>query len=345
MLNWTQIEGQSQALNVLERAVTQGRVHHAYLFTGPDGVGKAQTALAMAAVLNCKARSEDSPFAPQCGKCTNCMRIQSEQHPDLHVVRPDGQNIKISQVRVVQKAAQQRPYEARYQVVVIDEADRLTDEAANALLKTLEEPPLSMRIILVTSKPHLLLDTIRSRCQLLQFANLTPEIVSRLLSLQSAALDAKSATLEVAARLGEGSLGRATRLLESGLLERRETLVEMLSELSRNQPAPLFQHAEKLAKNREEFRDSLELLRILLRDALMAKCMPKNSWTKVAINHDLADDLFRIGNRTGTQRLLEQIDRVGHSQKLLDGYVNPTLIAEELLVALCPERANNGTVK
>lgn len=345
MLNWTQIEGQTHALSVLERAVTQGRVHHAYLFTGPDGVGKTQTALALAAVLNCKTRTEDGPFAPQCGKCTNCVRIQSEQHPDLHVVRPEGQNIKISQVRVVQKAAQQRPYEARYQVVVIDEAHRLTEEAANALLKTLEEPPLSMRIILVTSKPHLLLDTIRSRCQLLQFSNLPSEVVTRLLSLQAAAQDAKPSTLEVAARLGEGSLGRATRLLESGLLERRETLVEMLKDLSRNQPAPLFQHAERLAKNRDEFRDSLELLRILLRDALMASNMPEDSWSKVAINHDLAEDLFLLGNRTGTRRLLEQIDRVGDSQRLLDGYINPTLIAEELLIALCPERAHHGTTK
>lgn len=335
MLFWNEIEGQDAAKAVLERAVDTERVHHAYLFCGPDGVGKRQCALAFAAVLNCKARKD--AFEPQCGKCTNCVRIASNQHPDLLLVEAQGQFIKIDQVRVVQKAASHRPYESRFQVIIIDEAHRMTDEAANALLKTLEEPPLTMRIILVSSQPHLMLDTIRSRCQMLTFASLNPEILSRLVQNLEGAAELDQDSRRVAAQLAEGSLGRAKLVLDSGILEKRKSALSLLGNLNIDHPASLIDAAESFGRSRDDLRETLEIFRILLRDILLARTVPDSGWQALAINTDLQDEVQALAARTNLDALLVGLEAVGKASDLVDRNVNTTLIAEELLLNLSPQ--------
>jgi DNA polymerase-3 subunit delta' len=342
MLNWNDIQGHEATRDVLERALQNQRVHHAYLFSGPEGVGKKQMAFAMAAILNCTNRSNQAPFQPQCGRCTHCLRIARDQHPDLHTVKPDGQFIKIDQIRVIQKAASTRPYEAAFQVVIIDDAHRMTDEAANALLKTLEEPPLTMRLILITSQAHLVLDTIRSRCQLVRFGSLSPEIVEDLLRENTKTSDPQPSpnSLKVAARLGEGSVGRALHVLQDGLLDRREDLLNTLLRVHRDNPRSLLDEAETLAREKAGFLEGIELLRIILRDVLLARSVPPEAWQNLAINTDLEGPIHELANRMGSREIMECIRSVNGSQNLLDRNVNPLLVAEELLATLALHRTS-----
>ncbi|MEC9072562.1 MAG: DNA polymerase III subunit delta', partial [Myxococcota bacterium] len=185
----SEILGHNRVLNTLVAANANGTVHHALLFAGPDGVGKATVARALSALMNCTGQAPVDPEGrpvDACGTCRSCRRILAEptdgevgesSHPDLLALRPDGKTIKIGQVREILKVLPYPPLEARVRVVVIDPAEAMTVPAANALLKTLEEPPSSTQFILVSSQPDALLTTIRSRCQRIGFGRLRDEEV------------------------------------------------------------------------------------------------------------------------------------------------------------------------
>ena len=161
------IEGQQPAITSLQRMLSGGRVPSALLFLGPHHVGKRTTALALAKALNCST-------GEGCGLCPACRKIDEGVHPDVEVVAPDGQFIKIDQVRAVSDLLGLVPFEARKRVVVLSQAERMNQPAANAFLKTLEEPPTDTLIVLCASTTSELFDTIVSRCMPLRFG-LLPE--------------------------------------------------------------------------------------------------------------------------------------------------------------------------
>lgn len=333
MLKWTQIQGHERTRSILVRAVESERIHHAYLFTGPDGVGKRTTALSLAASLNCEKRSPGT-FAQACGTCLSCRKMWPLQHPDLHLIEPEGARprIKIDQVRVLQKAATTRPYEGRFQIVIIDDAHYMTPEAANALLKTLEEPPSTMRLILVTDQPHMLLDTILSRCQRVPFGPLDREIVVRLLEADPG--EADSEAIRVASGYAEGSLGRAKSALESGVLEERKELIGRLKLLSCQRPFELLEWADQLARDRGELNERLDLLKILFRDLMLIKTTDNS---KRLVNADLEPELRQLSAVYSVKRLMSCIDSINRSQQLQERNVNAKLIVEALLAELAPD--------
>lgn len=171
---WTDIQGQDSAIALLRSHAAAGRVANAYILAGPEGVGKRRVALEFAKALNC-AKSPNGP----CDACPACVQLSKGSHPDLHVLEPSGasEQIRIEPVRQMLERIALRPFNSRYQVVIIDGAERLTEEAANSLLKGLEEPPSHSRFLLVTARLSDCLPTIRSRCQLIRCRRLGPEIV------------------------------------------------------------------------------------------------------------------------------------------------------------------------
>ena len=249
MIEWSKIRGHQRIKDALERAVDLGRLHHALLLAGPEGVGKQALALALAAALNCERRPEGQ-WSPACGQCNSCHKISQSLHPDVIVVEPEGnilKFIKIDQIRQLQKAAMSSPYEGRDRVIILVDAHEMTAPAANALLKTLEEPTERTRLILVTDQAHLLLETIRSRCQLLRAGALPHEDVLELLDelvargeLGEQADPPDAATLEVAAGFGEGSVGRALELLRAGALEERASSSTGSSRCARATPSTIW---------------------------------------------------------------------------------------------------------
>ncbi len=335
MHNWADIQGQDRAKELLQSTVERARLHQGYLFVGPSGVGKLSTALALAKVLNCVARAE-TEFTPACGKCPACRKFDNElQHPDLHLVVPTGgvnKTIKIGDVRAIQKVAMTRPYEARWQFVIFDDAHAMTDEAANALLKTLEEPPDSMRLFLVTDQPNALIDTIRSRCQMLRFGALDDDLVVEILGRPSdEPVDPRR--LEVAARYGQGSVGRAREFLDSGLLDERADVIGTIAELCREEPANLLDGADMFAKDRSSLTARLEVLGVLLRDVLLWQVGISSDRL---VNRDLIEPIATLGRGISVDAVLARIEAVRIARELLTRNANASLVVENLFTELAP---------
>lgn len=219
---FAEIVGQPLAVSLLTRALEQG-ASHAYLFTGPPGVGKSAAALAFAAGLACPENG--------CGICSTCRRVLEGLHPDVEVIAPEGTFIRKEEITEINLQAAYRPYEARAKVYVFLEADHLNAEAANAFLKTLEEPPAHVHFILVTDHPEKLLDTIASRCQPVSFSPVpTPALAADLTSRFG--LSEEEAAM--VARVAGGNLEYARELVSSASARRER---DLLLNLARDLPA------------------------------------------------------------------------------------------------------------
>ena len=168
---FSEIIGQPKAVKLLNRSLTSGRLAHAYLFTGPDGVGKNTTARSMAGLLLCDNTSGTDP----CGFCPGCQKFASGNHPDFLHIKPQGAVIKIDQVRELKKALSFSPFEAEYRVTILEDVHTMRREAANSLLKLLEEPPPDNILLLTADESEQLLTTIVSRCQVIPFSPIPRE--------------------------------------------------------------------------------------------------------------------------------------------------------------------------
>src|SRR5919107_4040481 len=251
-----ELTGHTRVKAVLKRMLVSDRLPGAMLFTGEEGIGKKLFALEIARALNCRTPKDHEA----CGVCSSCTRIaklnypQREDgeewtqiiwtnHPDVGLVVAPKRVLRVEQMRQIEKEANFRPFEGKARVFLIDEADKLNDASANALLKVLEEPPRTSYLILITARPAMLLPTILSRCQMIRFAPLTPtEIESHLVRTD---LDAKTARLR--ARAAGGSMGRALSGDLVTFTSQRKAMLKVLNALAVSQDrSQLLRSAEQL---------------------------------------------------------------------------------------------------
>lgn len=306
------IEGQEAAVGSLRRALESGRLHHAWLFAGPDGVGKALTAFAWATALLCaQPRGGDS-----CGTCHACRRMVERQHPDLHIVqrgtKSDGrpeQFIRIEQVRDLQQALSFKSFEGKRRVVVLLDAERMNPATANALLKTLEEPGPGTHFIVVSPAPHLLLPTILSRCQRVRFGPLERAVVARHLSRIT---EKTGEEADLLAGLAEGSISKGVALAKSPVLDQRTALIERLAPGQGLGAVPgLLDLAEQLAGSMEDLPYALHLLRTFARDVLLIQ---QGFDASALVHRDLASLLADRATRTPQRTVLGWIDALNETE-------------------------------
>jgi DNA polymerase-3 subunit delta' len=297
------------------------RVSHAYLFGGPAGVGKTLMATAFAQLVNCKALVEN---ADACGKCHACRLIAEERHPDQIKLEPDGQFIKIGGVREMNNVVRFKPIEANYRVITIHDADRLHPAAANALLKTLEEPAQRNLFLLLSSRPNVVLATIRSRCQLVWFNHLSTETVMQWLT-ETAQVDSKTA-LEIAT-MSRGSISVAQQLTEPDAVAHRQHWLEVLENAPSMDSGELLGLAEKMAQDTQCLRDVLDTFVLGLRDRLLnAAEAPRQM---IAFG-----DRFESQGERGVQSSLNCLRLVSEAERAIERNVNSRLIAENLLLSM-----------
>ncbi|MEQ8170980.1 MAG: DNA polymerase III subunit delta' [Candidatus Eremiobacterota bacterium] len=221
------IKGHSRAILLLQKAIISGRISYSYLFVGTESVGKKSTALNFAKVLNCKAPLYRDITVDCCEACNDCKKINSNNHPNVLLIRPEGSSIKIEQIKEIQEKIQFKPLNGKWQVIIIEQSETMTREAANSILKLLEEPPSYIVIILITTNLHLLLPTIVSRCQVFRFNLLSPALIQELL-VKILNISGESASLY--GSIANGRVDRAIDMSEKKELEEfRRNIIEIVS--------------------------------------------------------------------------------------------------------------------
>ena len=302
--------GHSRLRELLSRAVTHRRLPPALLFSGPAGVGKRTLALAAGRALLCDRDAGDA-----CEACPPCRRAGRGLHPDALLVEPDGASIKIEQVREAVREIAGRPFEGRARVLVFDEAHLLTEQAQNALLKSLEEPPATSHVFLVTASPQALLPTIRSRCQMLRFSPLPQSRLETHLR-DRCGLSADEARLRAA--LSGGSLGVALAFESEAWRDLRVELLEILEKLDRAGALGRMDAAERLAEMDDPVL-ALTALRSLLRDVAALR-----AGSPALLNADVGARLEPLARGPLGERAGEMARATGDTRDALDGRITGT---------------------
>jgi len=337
-----ELVGHERVVRALAQANATGTAHHAYLFQGPAGVGKRQAAFGFAALVNCTGDSAE-PGRIACGTCRHCRRIatmardpEATAHPDVLSLVPDGRTIKIAQVRDVLRMVPFPPIEARFRFVIIDPADVLGEEAANALLKTLEEPPSRTRFILLSSRPAALLTTIKSRCQRMVFGRIPDDALVELL------VDAHGWSRAQAERLvpvADGSVGAALALEGDPVMAARDEIMARFLGITLGDRGASLALAAKIAEHGGARDTIINLLERLLRDALLIRLgVPQRLF-----HEDLRPAITEWAARISAPSLLARLEVLAETRRgLAVYYTNPRLTLERLLLALLAPPGGEG---
>ena len=317
-----QVIGHEWAVDLLQRAVASGRVAHAYLLTGPPKIGKRALALNFAQALNCL--DQEKP----CGQCVACQKIAHGTHPDVQVIEGEGGTIKIEQMRALRREVALSPLEGRWKVYIIRQMEQATAEAANCLLKTLEEPPPHVVLMLTASEAEALLPTIVSRCQVFHLRPLAIETVQRALQ-ERWGVDIERARL--LARLSSGRLGWAVAASQNeAVLEQREKHLDDMLELMSKGRVKRLEYAQKLSRDPEATREMLHLWLTWWRDLLL---LISGSSVGIA-NIDRRDTLRAQAQRYSLSQVRGFVEALRATAWRLDHNANARLTLEVLMLSL-----------
>lgn len=323
------ISGHARLLELMARAAVRGTLPPSLIFAGPEGVGKRMAAVALAQLLNCQNPSDTDA----CGQCAPCRRIARDVHADVLTIEPgDTGSIRIDQVRDAIERSAYRPFEGRRRVVIIDDADAMVTEAQNALLKTLEEPPPASTFVLVTSRPDLLLPTVRSRCQRLRFGRIAPADVAAVL-MRGHGYAAPEA--HAAASVSDGSIGLALAEGSEEFVEARDAAARLLEAVAGSSDVRRRLDGAKAlgggASDRDELAHRLHALSSMVRD--LGVLLSRADERRLA-NADLMPLLRGLLRSFDGDRALRAFSAVDRALSALDRNASPKIVADWLALQI-----------
>ncbi len=334
-MQFSDIKGQQQAIHILQRAIQTKHIAHAYLFTGPEGVGKQKTALAMAQYLNCTDKQHTETSVQSCGKCPSCMQAMHGSQPDIILLEPDGNSIKIEQIRTLLAKVSLRNYDSAYKVIIINDAHLMTEQAANCLLKTLEEPTDNNVFLLIPAQVQNLPITILSRCQQIQFQALAPSLLQELLQQLH---PAQQSRIGLVSALAKGSMRTAEDLLANEeLAAARQDFYQLLAKLDNIRPAQIITWCEQWDKNKRMVKTLLELGQLWYHDVLLAVM---GGDTSLLVNQDYLAELRT--QSTAPESLLAALQYFRTAAEQLESNASPRLVLE---IALLKTQENTQTAR
>ncbi|MRX72935.1 DNA polymerase III subunit delta' [Bacillus lacus] len=324
--SWEELEQyQPRVKKLLSNSLIKQRLAHAYLFEGPKGTGKKQTSFLLAKSFFCENRVSYQP----CGSCRNCKRIDSGNHPDLHVVEPDGLSIKKGQIQALQEEFSKTGVESNHKLYIIEHADKMTVNAANSLLKFLEEPHADTVAVLLTEQHHQIISTILSRCQVLSFQPLPPEAIQNELAKQNIPVHISALAAHITNDMEE-----ALELSRNDWFAQARAKVIKLYEVlkSRKGQALLFIQSEWLPvfTDKDQQGLGLDLLMYIYRDCLSVQVGHENK----VIYQDLMAQLKQHALQMTQKNAAEKITSIIEAKKRLHSNVNPQLLMEQLVLTL-----------
>jgi DNA polymerase-3 subunit delta' len=301
------------------------------LFTGIAGIGKSAAATTFAMACNClaagtEASSRTTARVEPCSQCRACKKIRSGTHPDVITIAPEKSAIRIDRVRELLQTLVLKPYEARRRVVIVVDAQCMTPEAANAILKVLEEPPDHTMLILVAPGASDLLPTVVSRCQNVRFHPISVQQLTQMLIDRQIAAPAAARSLAAAA---EGSYAKAVELARSGWAQRRRWLMNQLACIGRQTTGVLLAFAEVLAKDKDRLTDAFEIMKSQLRDVAVYPLAPER-----IIHQDLREQIAQMARRRSGLSIFRDVACIAAVQEQIRRNANARLAVEAMVLEM-----------
>lgn len=324
---WTQLEEmQPSVLKMLKNSLIKDRLAHAYLFEGKRGTGKKEVGLLLAKSLFCQSPLEG--YIP-CEACMNCRRINNGNHPDVHILEPDGLSIKKSQIQALQEEFSKTGVESKQKLYMIIHADRMTVNAANSLLKFLEEPNSETTAILITEQIQQILPTILSRCQTISFKPLSPQMMIFRLTANGVTPNLAPMLVQITNNLEE-----ALELSHDDWFAQAQKIVLKLYEMLTKNPLEAMVHLQdqwfQHFKEKEQLDRGLDLFLLIFKDLLYIQL---GMHEKIVYLNEKAR-LEQFALETSGRRLTEQMTAILEAKRKLHANMNPQLLMEQLVLKL-----------
>ena len=327
-MSFKDIVGQERAIKILTKSQKENKISSSYIFVGSEGTGKKLTAIEFTKAVNCLNLNKN---LEACDNCHSCNEIDKQYCPDLKIVKTTKGLIKIEQIRGIRKEIELKPFRSKKKVYIIDKAEKMTLEASNCLLKTIEEPPYYAIIILICSKIDPILPTIVSRCQIVNFGLITSLKIKEILLNKIDNLEKDKA--EIISKLAQGSIGKAFKLsIDKEYFIRREEVLDYLSAISPGKYGnDIFAKVEKMISEIDRIEEILEIIKLWYRDILIIK---NTGNQKYIINCDKLEIFGKKSQVYSQKMLIDILDYLEQVEEYLMKNVNKRLILERLFIKM-----------
>lgn len=320
-MNFTDIKGHELTIRALQNAVREDRIFHCYLFTGEESIGKRLVALAFAKTLLCKSEGIEP-----CNRCNSCLKFDSWNHPDLVFIEPENRLIKKEVIDKLIKSMSILPLESKRKIVIIDQCDKMEVETQNALLKTLEEPPSYVNIILITSNANNLIPTILSRSQLVKFH---PVESKHIIELIVSKYGKTREEADFIAHFTKGSVGKSITLCQHPeFFERRDNTISLVHDIIRGDRINVLNSIDFFVQNKDYMDEIIDIMIYWFRDLMLYKEIGNSI---LILNKDKIQ-LLSSETFLDMDRINDIIDNIMKTKKLIDNNVNFQLAIETMLL-------------
>lgn len=327
-MSFKEIVGQERAIKILTKSLKENKVSSSYIFIGSEGTGKYFTAIEFTKAVNCLNLNKN---LEACNNCHSCNGINKQCYPDLKIIEPIKNSVKIEQIREMRKEIGLKPFKSKKKVYIIDQAEKMTLEASNCLLKTIEEPPCYAIIILICSMIDPILPTIVSRCQIINFGLITSFKIKELLLNKLNNLEKDRA--EIISKLARGSIGKAFKLsADKEYFTRREKMLDYLSTIIPGKYGDdIFAKVEKIMSEIDRIEEILEMIKLWYRDILIIKNTRNQNYI---VNCDKLEILGRKSQIYSQKMLIDILDYLDQVEEYLTKNVNKRLVLERLYIKM-----------
>jgi DNA polymerase III delta' subunit len=314
------IFGNPGVKKILSKALKHKKLPNSLLFSGPDGIGKKQTALVVAKALNCLKKTSDA-----CEECANCKAINNGNFPDVMILSPVKDVLKIEQMRLLKDTAYLKPMTARKRIFIVEKAEQMSDEASNSLLKILEEPPSFSQIILLTANPYRIMATIKSRCRIFQFLPIPREEIQK--ALEGRGCQAEKA--KVLSLLVRGNLELALALEWDEVQEQRKEAWKFFLALLKKDRTSLYlqRFSGSRAAVQEDLENVLGMLSSFCRDVILLR---EGGDEEFLLNPDYAEGLRQLKLSVTTEKLTELLSRTDFAMAGLKKNCNVNILTASM---------------
>ena len=328
---FSEFVGQDEIKEYFKKSIKENNVSHGYIFEGNKGIGKYEMALLFAQSLLCNSFNGEP-----CNECSSCIKVNTNNHPDLHIISTTDKSIKREVIDELIESINQKPYESDRKVYIIKDSEDMTPQAANTFLKTLEEPVGNTVIIMLTENSNLLLPTISSRCQIIKFKNIDQNVIANHIK-DKFSLDHNTAKL--IAFYSKGVLLNAERIAlnEDDILKRRSEIIKIYDKIINSQRNIIFEYEEYFEENKDNIDEILEFLMVWLRDIYLKKYGVDD----LIINTDymnMLDNHSRLIKTKNIDKMIKYLQNVSYDIK---NNVNFKLIIDNMLIKLQEEVVND----